>query len=192
MLSMLFEIFVEQVEGISLVLMCTTFCFMALVLHFILLVRSKSKKEKVNIFHEAVLILLLFSYCFLFQITYWCREPGSRIDAVLVPFSRLLTSAGEPNYRMISYAFFNVLLFVPFGILWTFLKCQYKFIKRLFIVTAYGFITTLCVEMIQYISQRGYFETEDIICNTVGTVAGFIIASPCIYAYKLLMEREKE
>ena len=66
----------------------------------------------------------------------------------------------------------NVLLFVPYGFLlpWVFEK-----VRGFFKTGFWGLLTSVCVEVLQLVSGRGYFQIDDILTNTLGTLIGFLI-----------------
>ena len=51
----------------------------------------------------------------------------------------------------------------------------YKKMRSVFVVGLMGFLFSLSIETVQYITRRGLFEFDDLFNNTVGTVAGYII-----------------
>ena len=67
--------------------------------------------------------------------------------------------------------------FVPFGmLLYTQFK-NYKVSRGIIITTAIGGIVSLCVEITQLITGRGYFETTDLLTNTFGSLLGAVLAA---------------
>lgn len=66
----------------------------------------------------------------------------------------------------------NILLFVPLGFLLPFYS---KKLQKSYITILVGVVTTLVIEIIQYITGMGIFEIDDIFNNTVGTIIGYCI-----------------
>jgi len=68
---------------------------------------------------------------------------------------------------------FNILLFVPFGVMigW---KFGFKSIVA-------GFFLSVMIEAIQYTWSLGYTEVDDVINNTIGTGIGCCIGTICRY-----------
>ena len=58
----------------------------------------------------------------------------------------------------------NILLFVPLGFLLTFYSDK---LKKSYITVGIGFATTLIIEILQYLTNIGIFEIDDIFNNTV-------------------------
>ena len=70
----------------------------------------------------------------------------------------------------------NILLFVPLGFLVPFYLGK---LKKSYITILIGFGTTLVIEIIQYITNMGIFEIDDVFNNTVGTIIGYCIFMIC-------------
>lgn len=66
----------------------------------------------------------------------------------------------------------NILIFMPFGFL---LPIMSRKLRGFFRVTILGFELSLTVEIVQLISQTGSCDVDDIILNTVGAAAGFLV-----------------
>ncbi len=77
---------------------------------------------------------------------------------------------------IISYKFFinivcNIILFIPFG----FLGISFKKFKQLNVLAPIFLICISCMELIQYLTGRGYGEIDDIILNSIGMLIGFFM-----------------
>lgn len=132
---------------------------------FTRLTRNKMKnrtKEKILIFY----LLYIYFFMILF-IALLSREPGSRTKASFMPFSSL---TGEAYGDV--FVVENVLMFIPFGI---FLPLLNKKFQRAKSCLAAGFLCSFIIEVLQLLSQRGYFQTDDILMNIIGTGIGFVI-----------------
>lgn len=68
----------------------------------------------------------------------------------------------------------NILFFVPFGFLFPLFK---RSKKQNALIVLCGFALSLIIEVIQYRFKLGLAETDDVICNTLGTIAGVMILS---------------
>lgn len=99
----------------------------------------------------------------------------------LFPFSSFERAKIQPEmYRSM---LMNVFLFVPLG-----LSLPYVFgggtAKRILLTILIGFLLTVTVEAIQYFGHIGMAETDDVICNTLGTAIG-----SCAYLLSLLWRK---
>ena len=94
-------------------------------------------------------------------------ESGKGAD--FIPFSSFERAKIQPEmYRSM---LMNVFLFVPLG-----LSLPYVFGggtgKRILLTILVGLLLSVTVEAIQYFVHLGMAETDDVICNTVGTAIG--------------------
>lgn len=113
--------------------------------------------------------VIAFTFFFIYMsimlcITFLSRESGSRKGIDLELFS-----TWGINERNNAYVIENVLLFIPFGFV-----CAWAFrsARRLPASTALGLLTSLGIECMQLITQRGFFQIDDIITNTLGMTIG--------------------
>ncbi len=99
-------------------------------------------------------------------ITFFSRESGSRQGMDLELFS-----TWGINERNNAFVVENVLLFIPYGFLcpWAF-----KSLRRFLRCGAMGFFTSLGIELLQLATQRGFFQIDDILTNTLGAVVGYL------------------
>lgn len=106
-------------------------------------------------------------------------ESGAGAD--FIPFSSFERAKIQPEmYRSM---LMNDFLFVPLG-----LSLPYVFsgsiAKRILLAILIGFLLSVTVEAIQYFAHLGMAETDDVICNTVGTAIG-----SCAYPLSLLWRK---
>ena len=64
----------------------------------------------------------------------------------------------------------NILLFIPFGFL---LPIYSDKLKKFYKVVAIGLAVTLIIEIVQYITNMGIFEIDDVFNNTLGVLIGY-------------------
>lgn len=113
-------------------------------------------------------------------VTVYSRGESSAI-ADFIPFSSFERAKIQPEmYRSM---LMNVFLFVPLG-----LSLPYVFggstIKRILLTILIGFLLSVTIEAIQYFASLGMAETDDVICNTLGTAIG-----SCAYLLSLLWRK---
>ena len=75
-------------------------------------------------------------------------------------------------YAMFTNLFGNVIIFMPFGF---FLPMASKY-RSFFAAVFYSFTLSLCVETFQLLTKVGSFDVDDLLLNTIGGVAGYIIS----------------
>ena len=73
----------------------------------------------------------------------------------------------------------NIILFLPVGILLPLVNGKQKWQRDLII----GFGLSLFIEIVQLMSDRGCFDPDDIILNTLGTALGFTLFH-CVEKYR--------
>lgn len=94
-------------------------------------------------------------------------QPGSRTTTDLIPFSTGGTSAQSRAYE-----YENILMFLPMGFL---LPAFLKLLRRLRYVGLVLVLFSCVIELTQFVTQRGYLQTDDVIMNTVGGIGGYFI-----------------
>lgn len=106
-------------------------------------------------------------------------ERGAGAD--FVPFSSF--ARAKIQSEMYRSMLMNVFLFVPLG-----LSLPFVFGggtgKRILLTILVGMLLSITVESIQYFAHLGMAETDDVICNTVGTAIG-----SCAYLLALLWRK---
>ena len=83
----------------------------------------------------------------------------------------------------------NVIGFIPFGFIMPILGK--KRLKAVIVITS-GFLCSLWVECMQLILKVGSFDVDDILLNTLGVVAGYIIFFVSNKIRRLLYEPKKK
>lgn len=99
----------------------------------------------------------------------WSREAGER-RALLEPFQTLRLAKLYPElYREM---FMNILLFFPLGLTLPQVLSRGSRAQRLALTVLLGVALSLLVEGGQYYWGLGVAETDDVLCNTLGTLVG--------------------
>lgn len=118
--------------------------------------------------YKGVGIFFFVAYCFMVAaIALFTREPGSRTKVDLIPFSTFYNSP-----RAMAYIVENILMLIPFG---TLLPILIKKFRKGFWCIMAGFLCSLLIECTQFVTQRGFFQTDDIMTNVLGTGIGYLI-----------------
>mgnify|MGYP004501150413 CR=1 FL=1 len=112
-------------------------------------------------------MVLIFYLVMLVQIALLSREPGSRTTTDLIPFSTWGTSAQSRAYE-----YENILMFLPMGFL---LPAFFKLLRRLYYVVVVLILFSCVIEITQFVTQRGFLQTDDVIMNTIGGIGGYFI-----------------
>ena len=78
-------------------------------------------------------------------------------------------------FAMFTNLFGNVLIFMPFGFFMP-VACKNR---RFFSAFFYSFGLSLCVETFQLVAKVGSFDVDDLLLNTVGGAAGYVLYAGC-------------
>ena len=167
---MIYELYQEYYyfrPGITLteLLVSTSFVLVALAVLSSLTNRKWSQLFVLGLIAEYLFIML--------SITIFHRGVVPEIGISIIPLAFISDICAEPY--LISEKLNNLLLFIPLGILLSSLKPTDRKLRTRS-VTFVGCATSLCIELTQLITHRGVFETDDIICNTLGCAVGAMIA----------------
>lgn len=113
----------------------------------------------------------VYLYYLLF-VTLFSRIIGSRREVGFMPFMGEEILRGDYHYLIE-----NILFFIPFG----FLLCAtlYAYGKKcnMKIIIPASLLTSVSVELLQYLFSCGKSETEDVIANVSGAVLGYLVMS---------------
>lgn len=132
----------------------------------LLLNRRRKKQQKPPVRWGSVTCFCIY-VAIMLVITFLSRESGSRNGIDLELFS-----TWGINKRNNAYVIENVLLFIPYGFLcsWTFQR-----VGKLVPCTLLGAATSLGIESMQLLTGRGFFQIDDILTNTLGSMIGYLI-----------------
>ena len=121
------------------------------------------RKEKMG---KRLAISLLCPYLFLvLGSTVLKRRTYIRYMHYFMPFHSwriILRNGFRRSSYQLAQVLLNVLLLSPIGLLMP------VFVKRKRLVVLFGFCFSLMIETLQLVLRRGYFETDDLIHNTLG------------------------
>ena len=162
----------------------------------IILLRYMIFGKKMDLKNFFALLCLIVYINIIAQLALLGRKPGSRIGVDL----SLYKGWGSKHVGNVSlirtYSILNVIFFVPYGViisLFNYIEKQ----KRVFQMVIGGLIvivTSMTIEILQYITQRGYFEIDDLLCNTLGGLIGcvFVIGVRTIMNNRTRMNNHNE
>lgn len=111
-------------------------------------------------------------------LTILSREKIIGKSIVYTPFHEILSMWKSIQRGGITGNFFgNIVLFVPVGVLLPLVTEKRKW----FWTVGAGFCFSLFIEIIQLITARGCFDSDDIILNTLGTAIGYGLYRAVVY-----------
>lgn len=126
-------------------------------------------KEKVIL----ILYILLMTYLLFFRRESYRSMGYSMYNLELFSTIKMYITYGAINpYVFVVNIVGNIVMLVPLGLILPniFDKC-----KKLLIMICLGIIIPLSIEIIQYVSQKGIFDVDDILLNFIGIIIGYII-----------------
>lgn len=103
------------------------------------------------------------------------REMGTKGEWMFMPFWSWKVVLQTSDHEMFIQILANIILFIPLGIL---LPCCFQKCRKCRYTILYACLLSFVIELIQGIAQIGFFETDDIIHNTLGAcvgVGGYIV-----------------
>ena len=128
---------------------------------------TDNKVARILVERKGWILGLGFYIALLIQMGVLSRPFGSARMIHWVPFH--IPGGG---YLVAVYVAANALIFIPFGIL---VPKVFRGVNTLWKMILITFITSVCIEVIQYVFACGYSEVEDVIMNVVGAVIGYLI-----------------
>ncbi len=175
-LQVIIQVFEQETQGIHLENQLLMLLADALIVFLIWLILHKKKKVPA---HKYAITFLFLAYMgVVLSITLFRRPEGSR-EGIVNLFINLGfgLKTGNPSFRVSVFSIFNILLFVPLGML-TYPEIRKKtWVKGVFFSTIIGAVFSLFIECTQLITGRGMFEVTDLLTNTTGSLIGALIVA---------------
>ena len=130
--------------------------------------KSRKKGDRLHI-REALSAIFVAYLAVVLSLTLLNREAGSRQDVSLELFGTF-----HPDVYSMSYVVENFFMLMPFG---AFLPILFDFFGKVRRCALAAFLFSFLIETVQYATERGYFQLDDLVLNTLGAVvtAGVVI-----------------
>ena len=119
-----------------------------------------------------ILFLCVVYIVVLLNMAFFSREPGSRTEIDLTLFGTWGTTTVAH-----AYVIENIIMFIPFGFLF---PLGIRFFRNPILCMISGFVFSVCIEIMQLLTERGHCQLDDIVTNTLGTGIGVL----CYYIYR--------
>lgn len=157
-----------RIEVISLLKYTWPTIVMAGIIAILLRVTDIIVNKKKLVIHEELLRLsfIIYILCLFYVVTF---QDVSWSSHNFVPFKEIFRYDIRSGY-FYKNVFGNMLLFVPYGIF----IARYVKLKEPLVLIVIAFITSLSIEVIQFLIGR-VFDVDDIILNVLGCFIGFAI-----------------
>lgn len=118
---------------------------------------------------------LFFIYC----LTVFFRIASTRYTHIYIPFESYKSLLKGEIPPLFNEMLLNVMLFIPVGLLLAPQVSKRTARNQWLIALLLGLGLSLSIELLQLAFQKGSFETDDIIHNTLGCLIGFAIWRGC-------------
>lgn len=125
--------------------------------------RSISQAMACTIFPAYILMIIVF--------TVFIRLPNNEYSAYLMPLWSYREILKTHNRELLFETIANILIFIPVGVLLP--LCEYRKKNNNCFTIVLGLFLILFVEVFQFITRVGTFETDDIINNFIGMILGY-------------------
>lgn len=133
--------------------------------------KLKPKGKTPPLVKQLALGAILIGYIvFVLELTMFGRGTSYYLQMDLRPLSGYMEAWHKHSLRDLQNGIFNILMFVPMGVLLPWIHPKFRTFKWLVLV-ALG--ATLSIETYQTLSGAGLFEMDDIINNTLGGIIGY-------------------
>lgn len=132
---------------------------------------------------KTVVLSAVFSFYFalLIGMTLLGDNRSGITGVIANPFYGFKKVIFEGNVHFLRGMLSNILFFVPCGVFYRILDYKYNVFKGLL----YSAVISLVLETLQYVFAVGYFETSDILCNTLGMMLGIGITELIMFLFKI-------
>lgn len=134
--------------------------------------RKKGGQRKLPLKKGITVLLLIMWFGIVMVLTTLSRGQNFEGWINLRLFSGYLSAWHQWSLSEFQLIIFNMLMFLPLGLLIPLLG---KRTRRFMPVLLTSLAVTTSIELIQMISRRGIFELDDILHNTIGSIAGYLI-----------------
>ena len=143
-------------------------------------VKKSDKKNEIqtkNLAGKAFFLFLLTLYAYIvIGITMLSRSEGGTRHASFELFRTF-----RNTFFSKKQIYENIIMFVPYAILlYGFSEC----FRKAFRMMGIGAVSSLIIEIMQWVTKTGYFELDDIMTNTLGMMIGYLICILFSVIYK--------
>lgn len=154
---------------------------------------SFKQSKRIRIFGKILFVLYIIFIIYFLIFSDWYGRTGEMQEYHynLVLFKEIKRFW---NYRdqvglfaMFTNLFGNVIIFMPFGF---FMPMASRY-RSCFSAVFYSFGLSLCVETFQLLTKVGSFDVDDLLLNTIGGLAGYVIFAVCAVIRRRYADKEK-
>ncbi len=151
------------------------------------------QSKRIRIFGKILFVLYIVFIIYFLIFSDWYGRTGEmqeyRYNLVLFREIRRFWNYRDQIglFAMFTNLFGNVIIFMPFGF---FMPMASRY-RSCFSAVFYSFGLSLCVETFQLLTRVGSFDVDDLLLNTVGGLAGYVIFAVCAVIRSRYVNKEK-
>ncbi len=151
------------------------------------------QSKRIRIFGKILFVLYIVFIIYFLIFSDWYGRTGEmqeyRYNLVLFREIRRFWNYRDQIglFAMFTNLFGNVIIFMPFGF---FMPMASRY-SSCFSAVFYSFGLSLCVETFQLLTRVGSFDVDDLLLNTVGGLAGYVIFAVCAVIRSRYVNKEK-
>ena len=163
----------QQVDGTSIILFVEMSIVSVVFLFFLMRMYEKTTGKQIMHNKKRAILLMAVYACFIFQIAFYRRigTEKSKINTWL--YFGFRKWDGTVDEKQVVYSFLNVVFFVPWGFLLA--SAMENNVRRFVMTFFYSLITSLSIEVLQYITKTGASEITDLVTNVSGGLIGCLL-----------------
>ncbi len=163
----------QQVDGTSIILFVEMSIVSVVFLFFLMRMYEKTTGKQIIHNKKRAILLMAVYACFIFQIAFYRRigTEKSKINTWL--YFGFRKWDGTVDEKQVVYSFLNVVFFVPWGFLLA--SAMENNVRRFVMTFFYSLITSLSIEVLQYITKTGASEITDLVTNVSGGLIGCLL-----------------
>lgn len=165
------------VSGLLPYIKYSIFIFVILMIGYFVFKSFFQKKYTINLSKFIFIILLICWGIVVLGITTLNRPAMFAGQFNLSLLSSYVSSWNKWSVSEFQLIIFNMLMFVPLGVLLPLIHKKNKSFSRVLVITI---VFTLCIEIFQFVSGKGIFELDDLLHNTIGSLAGYFFVMAII------------
>ncbi|WP_051525773.1 VanZ family protein [Butyrivibrio proteoclasticus] len=163
----------QQVDGTSIILFVEMSIVSVVSLFFLMRMYEKTTGKQIIHNKKRAILLMAVYACFIFQIAFYRRigSEKSKINTWL--YFGFRKWDGTVDEKQVVYSFLNVVFFVPWGFLLA--SAMENNVRRFVMTFFYSLITSLTIEVLQYLTKTGTSEITDLVTNVSGGLIGCLL-----------------
>lgn len=163
----------QQMEGASVaVFLVTCVISVTVFLVFFYLIEKVTGKKISSNKKRAIMLMAVYA-CFIFQIAFYRRFGLEKSVIHTRIYFGLKKLDGTMDEKQVVYSFLNVIFFIPWGVLIA--SAMNNNFRRIIMTVVYSFLTSLLIEVMQYITMTGATEVTDLVTNVTGGFIGCLL-----------------